>query len=118
MQVRLPPAVLSVAALTYAHSPLHPPALDQVSLHLPAGSRTLLIGANGGPYSPFPFAVTHLPIAGKSTLLHILAGKRLVSTPGSQVVVKGRDVFRDTPDGITYLGTEWSVTPNMSTPAI
>ena len=106
---------MQVTALTYAHSPLNPPALDRVSLHLPTGSRTLLIGANGGPSSPLSFFATHLPIAGKSTLLHILAGKRLVTTP---VFVKGRDVFRDTPDNITYLGTEWSVTPNMSTPAI
>ena len=55
--------------------------------------------------------------AGKSTLLQILAGKKLISTPGTDVRVKGCDVFRNTPDGITYLGTEWSVTPNMSSPA-
>ena len=58
--------------------------------------------------------LTHLLTAGKSTLLQILAGKKLISAPGTDVRVKGCDVFRDTPDGITYLGTEWSVTPNMS----
>ena len=47
--------------------------------------------------------------AGKSTLLQILAGKRLISTAGTDVRIKGRDVFRNTPLGITFLGTEWCV---------
>ena len=45
--------------------------------------------------------------AGKSTLLQILAGKRLISAQGTDVRIKGRDVFRSTPEGITFLGTEW-----------
>ena len=40
-------------------------------------------------------------------MLQILAGKRLISTPGTEVRIKGKDVFRSTPGGITYLGTEW-----------
>ena len=40
------PAV-SVRSLTYSHSQNGPSSLDDVSLELPKGSRTLLIGANG-----------------------------------------------------------------------
>ena len=47
--------------------------------------------------------------AGKSTLLQVLAGRKLITASHADVLVKGRDVFRDTPDGITYLGTEWLV---------
>ena len=50
-----------------------------------------------------------IPSAGKSTLLHILAGKKLVTAPSAQVNIMGRDVFRDFPSGIALLGTEWSV---------
>ncbi|KAF5391212.1 hypothetical protein D9757_003075 [Collybiopsis confluens] len=67
-------------------------ALKDVTLSLPAGSRTLLIGGNG---------------AGKSTLLYILAGKRLIQH--GQVSVFGKDVFKDFPDNLTYLGTEWAM---------
>lgn len=87
---------VSISDLTYTHTGTQAPALCSVSLHLPPGSRTLLIGANG---------------AGKSTLLQILAGKRLITALGTDIRVKGRDVFRDTPDGITYLGTEWAMNP-------
>lgn len=45
--------------------------------------------------------------AGKSTLLQILAGKKLVTANGAKVFIKGRDVFRNTPPGVTHLGTEW-----------
>ena len=53
--------------------------------------------------------------AGKSTLLQILAGKRLISSPGTDVSIKGRDVFRQTPDGITFLGTEWCADLKLGT---
>ncbi|CAE7196644.1 unnamed protein product [Rhizoctonia solani] len=89
--------VIDVKGLTYrhnTHSDGIPPALVDLSLSLPKGSRTLLIGANG---------------AGKSTLLQILAGKRLVQS--SEVRIFGRDVFRNSPPGITYLGTEWAMNP-------
>lgn len=105
--------VVAVAALTYAHAPDAPgasPSLANINLALPAGSRTLLIGANGGKLIfHFSFSHTQPLSAGKSTLLQILSGKRLVTAPGASVCVKGHDVFRDTPPGISYLGTEWSV---------
>jgi CCR4-NOT complex subunit CAF16 len=49
--------------------------------------------------------------AGKSTLLQILAGKRLVNATGADVRIQGRDVFRDSPPGVTFLGTEWYPLP-------
>ncbi|KAH8833071.1 P-loop containing nucleoside triphosphate hydrolase protein [Flagelloscypha sp. PMI_526] len=72
------------------------PALTGVNLALPKGSRTLLIGANG---------------AGKSTLLQLLAGKRLITASGAEVRIKDKDVFRQFPEGITFLGTEWAMNP-------
>jgi CCR4-NOT complex subunit CAF16 len=47
--------------------------------------------------------------AGKSTLLQILAGKRLVN--GADIRILDRDVFRDSPPGVTFLGTEWAMNP-------
>lgn len=47
--------------------------------------------------------------AGKSTLLRILAGKRLV--PDANALLLGKDVFRSPPAGVTYLGTEWAMNP-------
>ncbi|KAJ5173937.1 uncharacterized protein N7500_001868 [Penicillium coprophilum] len=64
--------------------------LENINLSLPAGSRTLLIGANG---------------AGKTTLLRLLAGKRLA--PTNTIAVGGKDPFKDSLDGVTYLGVEW-----------
>ncbi|KAG6861595.1 hypothetical protein C0995_014502 [Termitomyces sp. Mi166 len=87
---------ISVSHLTYRHQPDTDPSLDDVSLSLPRGSRTIIVGANG---------------AGKSTLLQILAGKRLVSTEGAHIFVQGRDVFRDSPPGVAFLGTEWAMNP-------
>ncbi|KAH7914315.1 P-loop containing nucleoside triphosphate hydrolase protein [Hygrophoropsis aurantiaca] len=85
---------ISVSGLTYHHTPDAPPSLSNIELHLPPGSRTIIVGANG---------------AGKSTLLQILAGKRLVK--GADIRIKGRDVFRDSPPGVTFLGTEWAMNP-------
>ncbi|PLN79232.1 putative ABC transporter [Aspergillus taichungensis] len=64
--------------------------LTDINLDLPAGSRTLLIGANG---------------AGKTTLLRLLAGKRLA--PHNTITVGGKDPFQEGLDGVTYLGAEW-----------
>ncbi|KAI9923562.1 hypothetical protein ASPWEDRAFT_24461 [Aspergillus wentii DTO 134E9] len=64
--------------------------LTDVNLDVPSGSRTLLIGANG---------------AGKTTLLRLLAGKRLA--PTNTITVSGSDPFKDTLEGVTYLGVEW-----------
>ncbi|KAJ3763183.1 P-loop containing nucleoside triphosphate hydrolase protein [Lentinula raphanica] len=67
-------------------------ALRNVNFSLPTGSRTLLIGGNG---------------AGKSTLLYILAGKRMIQQ--GDVHVFGKDVFKDFPPNLVYLGTEWAM---------
>ncbi|KAI0686505.1 P-loop containing nucleoside triphosphate hydrolase protein [Cytidiella melzeri] len=83
--------------LTFSHVPSDPrvePSLVDVSLALPKGSRTIVVGANG---------------AGKSTLLQILAGKRLISN--AEVQIKGKDVFRQYPGGVAFLGTEWAMNP-------
>ncbi|TKY84749.1 hypothetical protein EX895_005829 [Sporisorium graminicola] len=84
---------VEVSNLTFSFNPDIPPSLERCNLHLKRGSRCLLIGANG---------------AGKSTLLRLLAGKKLCD---SKVRVFGKDVFRDSPSGVTYLGTEWAMNP-------
>lgn len=84
---------VEVSDLTFTFNPAIPPSLQHCNLHLKRGSRCLLIGANG---------------AGKSTLLRLLAGKKLCD---SKVRVFGKDVFRDSPSGVTYLGTEWAMNP-------
>lgn len=64
--------------------------VNHISFDLPPGSRTLLIGANG---------------AGKTTLLRLLAGKRL--GPRDAIHVCDVDPFKDSLEGVTYLGLEW-----------
>lgn len=89
---------IQVQNLTYTF-PNHPgPALHNISLTLPAGSRTLLIGANG---------------AGKTTLLRLLSGKRLA--PGKTITINGLDPFTANLTGITYLGVEWVLNPIVRT---
>ena len=68
--------------------------LRDISLSLPAGSRTLLIGANG---------------AGKTSLLRLLSGARM--SPAGTVVVAGVDPFAAGLEGVTYLGLEWVLNP-------
>ncbi|KAF9651256.1 P-loop containing nucleoside triphosphate hydrolase protein [Thelephora ganbajun] len=87
-------SLVSVKNLTFIPQGACEPALDNISLSLPKGSRTLLIGANG---------------AGKSTLLQILAGKKLIK--GADVTIKCLDVFYQFPEGVTFLGTEWAMNP-------
>lgn len=53
-------------------------------------------------------------VAGKSTLLQLLAGKKLVTTAGADIRIKGQDVFHDSPPGVTFLGTEWLVPFSVS----
>ncbi|KAL8654181.1 MAG: hypothetical protein Q9210_001665 [Variospora velana] len=86
-----------VNSLSYAF-PDGSPGLQSVSLHLPPGSRTLLIGANG---------------AGKTTLLRLLSGKRLA--PSGTVSVAGVDPFKHGLEGVTYLGLEWVLNPIVRT---
>ncbi|KAG6850045.1 hypothetical protein H0H93_002054 [Arthromyces matolae] len=96
-----PLPTISVSNLTYCHQTDNEPSLLDVALNLPRGSRTIIVGANG----------VLCPAAGKSTLLQILAGKRLVSTEGTHISINNRDVFRDSPPGVTFLGTEWAMNP-------
>jgi len=105
-------SLVSVKNLTFVPQGASEPALDNLSLSLPRGSRTLLIGANGGQslsLSTKKFIIINSKAAGKSTLLQILAGKRLIK--GADVTIKGLDVFYQFPEGVTFLGTEWSVGP-------
>ena len=81
------PLAVQVDKLTFSYG--GPNILQDLSLTLPVGARCLLIGSNG---------------AGKSTLLRILAGKRLVK---ATCLVMGKDAYTQTPDGLTYLGTEF-----------
>lgn len=39
---------VDIEHLTYNHTPSVPPSLIDVSIKLPKGSRTILVGANGG----------------------------------------------------------------------
>ncbi|PPQ84257.1 hypothetical protein CVT25_011904 [Psilocybe cyanescens] len=87
---------IAASNLTYSYNNFSPPSLTDVNIALPPGSRTILVGANG---------------AGKSTLLQLLAGKKLVNTPGAELTIKGQDVFRNSPPGVTFLGTEWAMNP-------
>jgi CCR4-NOT complex subunit CAF16 len=88
---------ISVRNLSYTF-PDKSTGLHQVSLSLPPGSRTLLIGANG---------------AGKTTLLRLLAGKRLA--PSGTISIGGVDPFKDGLEGVTYLGLEWVLNPIVRT---
>lgn len=83
------PPSIKVDDLTYTF-PDYSTGISHISLNVPPGSRTLLIGANG---------------AGKTTLLRLLAGKRL--GPSKAIYVCGVDPFKDSLEGVTYLGLEW-----------
>ncbi|KAK4240495.1 ABC transporter I family member 20 [Achaetomium macrosporum] len=84
-----PPPTIETTDLTYTF-PDQSAGVSNITLSLPARSRTLLIGANG---------------AGKTTLLRLLAGKRLA--PAGTIRVSGVDPFKDGLEGVTYLGLEW-----------
>ncbi len=79
--------------LTYTF-PDYSTGVSGITLELPPGSRTLLVGANG---------------AGKTTLLRLLAGKRLA--PAGTIRVGGVDPFSRGLAGVTYLGLEWVLNP-------
>ncbi|OCK85650.1 P-loop containing nucleoside triphosphate hydrolase protein [Lepidopterella palustris CBS 459.81] len=88
---------IDVTNLSYAF-PDGSNGLKEVFLHLPPGSRTLLIGANG---------------AGKTTLLRLLSGKRMA--PAHSVSISGIDPFKEGLEGVTYLGLEWVLNPIVRT---
>ena len=106
-------STISAKNLTFSYNAFSPPCLVDLNLNLAPGSRTILVGANGGlKLAHFLLEVDIdllVQTAGKSTLLQLLAGKRLISMAGAELKVKGCDVFRDSPSGVTFLGTEWSL---------
>lgn len=88
--------------------------LRNVSLDLPAGSRTLLIGGiflyNHLSFPPHTkMGARSANGAGKTTLLRLLAGKRLA--PANTISIGGADPFTQGLEGVTYLGTEWIQNP-------
>ncbi|KAM0558548.1 hypothetical protein ACHAPJ_004743 [Fusarium lateritium] len=87
-----PPRV-EVNNLSYTF-PDYSTGIKNITLDLPPRSRTLLIGANG---------------AGKTTLLRLLAGKRLA--PSNTISICGVDPFKESLEGVTYLGLEWVLNP-------
>ncbi|KAG5913196.1 hypothetical protein E4U53_004963 [Claviceps sorghi] len=84
---------IRVNKLSYTF-PDYSTGVRDITLDLPARSRTLLIGANG---------------AGKTTLLRLLAGKRLA--PRDTIAICGVDPFKESVEGVTYLGLEWVLNP-------
>lgn len=50
---------IDVSKLTYRHNPDIGPSLIDVDLHLPRGSRTIIVGANGGLLRLFFFEPYH-----------------------------------------------------------
>ena len=88
---------IKVNKLSYAF-PDGSAGLQNVTLDLPPGSRTLLIGANG---------------AGKTTLLRLLSGKRM--SPKATITIGGVDPFKEGLEGVTYLGLEWVLNPIVRT---
>ncbi|GAB1741265.1 hypothetical protein D0862_11185 [Hortaea werneckii] len=93
----MPEPTIAVNDLTFTF-PDSTTGLQNISLDLPAGSRTLLIGANG---------------AGKTTLLRLLSGKRMA--PPNTVNLGGVDPFSTGLEGVTYLGLEWVLNPIVRT---
>ncbi|RMZ87223.1 hypothetical protein DV736_g5550, partial [Chaetothyriales sp. CBS 134916] len=88
---------IKVSSLSYTF-PSGGLGLNNISLSLPTGSRTLLIGSNG---------------AGKTTLLRLLSGKRM--SPSDTIAIHGVDPFTNSLEGVTYLGTEWVLNPIVRT---
>lgn len=80
-----PVAVLSVEGLTVRYGAIE--AVRGVSLAVPDGEITTLLGANG---------------AGKSSILNAIMG--LVSIAGGKVVLEGDDVAGEAPERIVRLG--------------
>lgn len=84
-------------------------SIQSLSIFLPVPAQLLLdLTEVCSTFCSVYSLLTTVP-AGKSTLLQILAGKRLVN--GADILIKDRDVFRDSPPGVTFLGTEWAMNP-------
>jgi ABC-type glutathione transport system ATPase component len=95
---------IEVRGLTFTYtqgaesSPIKPEqTLEDIDLLLAKGARCLLIGANGCESTLFlGFSLgLILLVAGKSTLLRILAGKKLTKTKTAKIL--GQDVFMNPP---------------------
>ncbi|KAH0543355.1 hypothetical protein FGG08_002311 [Glutinoglossum americanum] len=83
--------------------------LENISLDLPPGCRTLLIGDTRSTNKFVRLANG----AGKTTLLRLLAGKRLA--PTNTISIAGVDPFKHGLEGVTYLGVEWVLNPIVRT---
>ena len=68
---------IEVRGLTFAYEAGRPPALSEVSLHIPAGTSVAIVGPTG---------------AGKSTLAALLA--RLWDPPPDTIFIDGREIHR------------------------
>ena len=91
------------SAAIYAHNlhyvfPDSTSGLSDISLTLPPGSRTLLIGANG---------------AGKTTLLRLLSGKRMPPSSATLHILGHNPFASALPSTIAYLGSEWVLNPTV-----
>ncbi|KAJ1556995.1 CCR4-NOT regulatory complex component, partial [Cladochytrium tenue] len=92
----LPPTrdAVDLAGFSFGFGGAAGDVLIDIDLSVPRGARALLVGANG---------------AGKSTLLRVLAGRSMAKT--GTVRVLGKHPFFESPEGVTYLGTEWAMNP-------
>ena len=67
---------ISVANLSYSHNSFSPPALRDITLHLPPGSRTILIGANGGVMDTSPVYPSLIFFSWQIHLASIIGGQK------------------------------------------
>jgi CCR4-NOT complex subunit CAF16 len=102
---------INVNNLTFRYQPDQRPILNNLNMQLTDGARCLLIGANGaGLYSFSSHTLFFSSLAGKSTLLRILAGRHLTK-PDDAVLVLGKSSFHDTRLNFerAYLDTDWGM---------
>ena len=90
-------SAIKVNNLSYNFNQNSDNVLNKVNLNIDKGSRCLLVGANGGQDDNIVNKLLRylytllINLAGKSTLLKILAGKRLVE---GDIKVFDKDVFK------------------------
>lgn len=94
----MPPAI-EVRDLRFGYPGTAAPIFSGLSFSLPAGSRCLLLGANG---------------VGKSTLLRIVAGRHLIAPDAVRVL--GRPAFQDTTlaGDVAFLGGPFPFSADIS----